>query len=121
MLNLHWEAECEGWVIGFVGISAWFLLRKRETNSLSLSHLFISTTKTCNNLDVSKNLLSCIARYTLEIGGQSLCSICIGRQSPNLSFWFEREPPSLLGFLGLGLLGLAFGLFMSPVLWARVI
>ena len=134
MLNLHWEAKCEGLVSGLSGrnISLVFALKERNKVYwgffplfLSLSLVFfISTTKACNNLDVSKkhqDLLSCIARYTLEIGGRSLCSICIGRQSPSLSFWCGREEPSLLGLFGLGLLGLAFGLFMSPVIWARVI
>ena len=55
---------------GLIGISAWFLLRKRETKFIGVFSLFISTAKTCNNLDVSKkhqDLLSCIARYTLEL------------------------------------------------------
>jgi len=83
--------------------------------SLSLSRLFISTTKACNNLDVSKNhqdLLSCIARYTLELvaipwklGVDLFAQFALGGRVRTLVFGLEEKNQVCWGFLDWGCSG----------------
>lgn len=130
MLNLHWEEKFEGWLLGFQEYQLGFCIEREKQNllgffplslslslplSLSLSRLFISTTKACNNLDVSKNhqdLLSCIARYTLELvaipwklGVDLFAQFALGGRVRTLVFGLEEKNQVCWGFLDWGCSG----------------